>query len=143
MFPGQNRQFVGSAPDQGAYEYGDPVYWIPGYRYPHPSVPIPNDNAVDVPIDYSLAWNYPYKKDYNGTVAVVTLTGPGISRTETFIYPYNVLFETFQPGGTYSWSVSVDGISGGNWSFTVTDKIYPLNDRSIDTTVVDLSLIHI
>ena len=141
MFPGQNRQFVGSAPDQGAYEYGDLVYWIPGYRYPHPSVPIPNNNAVDVPIDYSLVWNYPYKKNYSGTMATVTLTGPGISRTETFIYPYNVLFETFEPGGTYNWSVSVDGISGGNWSFTVADKIYPLNDRSIDTTAVDSALV--
>jgi len=48
MFPGQNRQFVGPAPDQGAYEYGDLVYWIPGYRYPHPSVPIPNNNALAV-----------------------------------------------------------------------------------------------
>ncbi|MDP7273764.1 MAG: LamG domain-containing protein, partial [Candidatus Marinimicrobia bacterium] len=141
MFPGQNRQFVGSAPDQGAYEYGDLVYWIPGYRYPHPSVPIPNNNAVEVPIDYSLVWNYPYKKDYNGTIAVVTLTGPGISRTETFTYPNNVFFETFQPGGAYNWSVTVDGISGGNWSFTVADKIYPLNDRSIDTTAVDSALI--
>jgi len=96
---------------------------------------------MDVPIDYSLVWNYPYKKDYNGTVAVVTLTGPGISRTETFTYPNNVFFETFQPGGTYNWSVTVDGISGGDWSFTVADKIYPLNDRSIDTSAVDSALI--
>jgi len=40
-FPGQNRKYVGDAPDIGAYEYGDSVYWIPGYRYPHPSFPIP------------------------------------------------------------------------------------------------------
>jgi len=140
-YPGQNRKFVGAAPDIGAYEYGDSVYWIPGYRYPYPSVPIPNDNAMDVPIDYSVVWNYPYKKDYTGTTATVTLSGPGVNRTETFRYPNNVLFQTFQPGGTYTWSVTVDGISGGNWTFTIADKMYPTNDRSIDTVAVDSALI--
>ena len=45
---------MGEAPDIGAYEYGDSVYWIPGYRYPHPSFPIPRNNAVDVIPDYSV-----------------------------------------------------------------------------------------
>ena len=140
LYPGQNRKFVGDAPDIGAYEYGDSVYWIPGYRYPHPSVPIPKNNAVNVPMDYSLAWNYPYKKDYSGTTATVSLSGPGVIRTESFDYPYNVLFQTFQPGGTYNWSVSVDGVSGGSWTFQVDDKIYPTNDRSIDTTASEVIL---
>ncbi|HIB02346.1 MAG TPA: LamG domain-containing protein, partial [Candidatus Marinimicrobia bacterium] len=135
LYPGQNRRFVGDAPDIGAYEYGDSVYWIPGYRYPYPSVPIPKNNAVNVPMDYGLAWNYPYKKDYSGTTATVSLSGPGVNRTESFDYPYNVLFETFQPGGTYNWSVSVDGVSGGSWTFQVEDEIYPTNDRSIATAV--------
>ena len=39
LYSGQNRAFVGDAPDVGAYEYGDSVYWIPGYRYSYPSVP--------------------------------------------------------------------------------------------------------
>jgi len=134
LYSGQNRKYVGDAPDIGAYEYGDSVYWIPGYRYPHPSVPIPNDNAPDVPIDHSLVWNYPYKKDYSNTEATVTVSGPGVSRTVVYQYPYNVHFQAFEPGGTYNWSVTVDGVSGGNWSFKVSDKIYPLNDRSVDTT---------
>jgi hypothetical protein len=134
LYSGQNRKYVGDAPDIGAYEYGDSVYWIPGYRYPHPSVPIPNDGAVDVPIDYSLVWNYPYKKDYSNTEATVTVSGPGVNRTEVYKYPYNVHFQTFEPGGTYNWSVTVDNVSGGNWSFKTDDKIYPLNDRSVDTT---------
>jgi len=134
LYSGQNRKYVGDAPDIGAYEYGDSVYWIPGYRYPHPSVPIPNDGAVDVPIDYSLVWNYPYKKDYSNTEATVTVSGPGVSDTVVYKYPYNVHFQTFEPGGTYNWSVTVDGVSGGNWSFKTDDKIYPLNDRSVDTT---------
>ena len=52
-----------------------------------------------------------------------------------------MLFQTFQPGGTYTWSVTVDGISGGNWTFTIADKMYPTNDRSIDTVAVDSSII--
>ena len=134
LYSGQNRKYVGDAPDIGAYEYGDSVYWIPGFRYPHPSVPIPNDGAVDVPIDYSLVWNYPYKKDYSNTEATVTVSGPGVSRTVVYQYPYNVHFQAFEPGGTYNWSVTVDNVSGGNWSFKVDDKIYPLNDRSVDIT---------
>ena len=123
LYSGQNRKYVGDAPDIGAYEYGDSVYWIPGYRYPHPSVPIPNDNAPDVPIDHSLVWNYPYKKDYSNTEATVTVSGPGVNFTnKVFKYPYNVHFQAFEPGGTYNWYVTVDGISGGNWSFEVDDK---------------------
>ncbi len=134
-YPGQNRKYVGAAPDIGAYEYGDTVYWIPGFRYPHPSVPIPKDGAEDVPIDYSLVWNYPYKKDYSNTEAKVTISGDGVNFTnKVFKYPYNVHFQAFEPGGTYNWSVTVDNVSGGNWTFKTDDKIYPLNDRSVDVT---------
>ena len=90
IYSGQNRKYVGDAPDIGAYEYGDSVYWIPGFRYPHPSLPIPNDGAVEVPIDYSLVWNYPYNKDYSNTKAIVTVTGPGMNLTKEFQYPHNV-----------------------------------------------------
>ncbi len=132
--PGQNRRFVGDAPDIGAYEYGDSVYWIPGYRYPYPSFPIPRDGADKVQPDYSLVWNYPYKRDYSNTQATIMVSGPGVYRTETFNYPNNVLFESFQPMGIYTWSVAVDGKSGGTWSFMVDDKVYPISDRSIDIT---------
>ena len=132
---GQNRRFVGDAPDIGAYEYGDSVYWIPGYRYPHPSFPIPRNNAVDVIPDYSVVWNYPYKRDYSRTMASVTINGPGVDRSEIFRYPNNVMFQEFQPGGFYTWTVTVDGMSGGIWSFQVDNDIFPMNDRSIDTTL--------
>jgi hypothetical protein len=139
-FPGQNRKFIGDARDIGAYEYGDSVYWIPGYRYPHPSFPIPRNNAPDVIPDYSVVWNYPYKKDYSGTMATVVVSGPGVQRSETFQYPNNVFFQAFQPRGIYTWSVTVDGISGGTWSFQVDNDIYPLSDRSIDTTMHEVIL---
>ena len=141
LYPGQHRGYVGESPDVGAYEYGDSVYWIPGYRYSYPSMPIPADGAVNVPLDYSLVWNYPYREDYSGVMATVTVDGPGVSRTETFEYPNNVLFETFEPGATYNWSVSVDGVSGGEWTFQVDDQIYPLNDRSVDVTAAPSALL--
>ena len=37
LYSGQNRKYVGDAPDIGAYEYGDSVYWIPRIQVP----PIP------------------------------------------------------------------------------------------------------
>ena len=44
------------------------------------------------------------------------------------------VFSPFQPSGNYTWSVMVDGKSGGLWTFQVDNDIYPLNDRSVDTT---------
>ena len=137
-YTGQHREFKGDAPDIGAYEFGDSVYWIPGYRYYYPSVPIPGNGAKDVPVEYGLAFNYPWKTDYSNTSAQVTINGPGMNKTITLNYPDNVAFETFLPGQTYTWSVTVDGATSSIWSFTVANKIQPLNDRS-----VDLSLIHI
>ena len=141
LYPNQNRAYVGDAPDIGAYEYGDSVYWIPGFRYSYPSVPIPGDGATDVSMEYGLAFNYPWKTDYTGTAATVTVSGPGINRTETLQYPNNVVFETFLPGETYNWSVIVDNVSSDIWTFTVDDKIYPLNDRSVDINASDEMLI--
>ena len=83
LYPGQNRKYIGEAPDIGPYEYGDSVYWIPGYRYPHPSVPIPSDGATDISLEYRLAWNYPWKTDYTGTSAFVAISGPGLTETKT------------------------------------------------------------
>ncbi|SVB33376.1 uncharacterized protein METZ01_LOCUS186230, partial [marine metagenome] len=138
---GQHRKFVGEAPDIGAYEYGDSVYWIPGYRYYYPTVPIPGNGAVDVPMEYGLAFNYPWKTDYSGTTAEVTINGPGLNKTVSLNYPNNVVFETFLPGQTYTWSVEVGDVSSQMWSFTVANKIQPLNDRSVDVDADDEKLI--
>ena len=96
---------------------------------------------MDVIPDYSLVWNYPYKRDYSSTSAIVTVNGPGVHRTETFDYPNNVLFQAFEPSGNYTWSVTVDGVSGGTWSFQVDDDIYPMNDRSIDSNINEMILV--
>ena len=134
-FSNQNRRFIGDAPDIGPYEYGDSVYWIPGYRYSYPSFPIPSNGANNVPSDYSLVFNYPYKNDYTNTQAVVTVNGPGVNRVVTLNYPDNVIFQDFHPSGIYNWQVTVDGIIGENWSFQVDNKLTPVHDRSVDVTL--------
>ena len=140
-FANQNRAFVGDAPDIGPYEYGDSVYWIPGYRYNYPSIPIPSNGATNVPLEYGIAWNYPWSENYDGVTATVTINGPGLSQTNTFAYPLNVMFVNLRPASYYTWSVHVNGIAGttnsGNWTFTTADKLFPQNDRSIDVTIPD------
>ena len=133
----RDRKYVGEAPDIGPYEYGDSVYWIPGFRTAYPSIPIPRDGAKNVSLEYGLAWNYPWKENYAGTSAIVAISGPGLVKTESFNYPNNVMFVKLTPGGTYNWTVTVDGVTSKSWSFTATDKVYPINDRSIDISVQD------
>ena len=118
---------MGDAPDIGAYEYGDSVYWIPGFRYPHPSVPIPNDNATNVPLEYGLAFNYPWSTNYSNITATVVINGPGVSRTETLEYPNNVVFQTFLPNQNYNWNVTVNGVNSENWNFRSSDHLLPLD----------------
>jgi hypothetical protein len=133
----QNRKYVGNAPDIGPYEYGDSVYWIPGYRAAYPSIPIPRDGAKNVSLEYGLAWNYPWKEDYSGISATVSISGPGLNETQSFQYPNNVMFVKLRPGGTYNWRVTVDGVAGDSWTFRAVDKMYPLNDRSLDISIPD------
>ena len=125
-----SRMYVGQAPDIGPYEYGDNVYFIPGYRYPVASFPIPPHNSILVRPATILAWRYPWPSTEN-TVAEVRVTGPGLNKLESFSYPNNVFSGPFQPGGNYSWNVSVNGQSAGSWFFQVANKIEPDNDRSI------------
>jgi len=129
--------YVGDAPDIGTYEYGDNVYFIPGYRPARASFPIPPHNSNEVRPATILAWRYPWPSDEN-TIAEVRVTGPGINRTESFQYPNNVFNGPFQPGGNYSWSVSVDGKSGGSWFYQVANRLEPDNDRSVENGLTNI-----
>ncbi len=61
--PGITDGYLGSAPDIGAYEWGDDTYWIPGYRSPSSSLPIPFDGAKGMPLDRDLIFRHAYQSD--------------------------------------------------------------------------------
>jgi len=61
--PGITDGYLGSAPDIGAYEWGDDTYWIPGYRGPATSLPIPYDGAQGMPLDRDLIFRQAYQSD--------------------------------------------------------------------------------
>lgn len=119
-------QTRGAAPDIGAYEYGDHVYWIPGFKFPHASTPIPPDGTKTAKADCDLMWLAGYKANrhdvYFGSSAdaVARSTRPSATfRGDANIFKPDPLV----PGNTYFWRVDAtrDGetICGEVWSFTV------------------------
>ena len=60
-FPRQ--EYVGEAPDIGAYEYGASRYWIPGRLESSPTVPIPKNGGRDVPLDADLMFLEAYQAE--------------------------------------------------------------------------------
>ena len=51
------------------------------------------------------------------------------------------MFVNLMPNSNYNWSVSIQGIPGSvngeTWTFSTLDKIYPLNDRSVNMSIQD------
>ncbi len=117
---------VAGIPDIGAYESGDEKYWLPGYRYPHASFPIPAEKSNPDARFIDLIWR-------EGCHAVSHDVYFGTSETavenaghESFEFKGNLNENMFKPGqlatGThYFWRV--DAISdsavkkGTTWSF--------------------------
>jgi len=129
----RNPQVVGKAPDIGAYEYGASSYWIPGFKFPHASTPIPPDKTVTAKPDCDLMWLAGYQADrhdlYFGTSAeeVAKSTRP----TKTFRGDANIFAPgPLVPGNTYFWRIDAtrDGetIRGEVWSFTVQSLPQPV-----------------
>jgi hypothetical protein len=114
--------YVGRSPDIGAYERGDKTYWIPGYRYPHASTPVPPHNAVDVKPDADLMFLGGYKAEAH--IVYFGESRDSLNRvaelTDTNLYsPPNSV-----AGQTYFWRVDAvndDGVvvTGPVWKFTV------------------------
>jgi len=61
--PGITDGYLGSAPDIGAYEWGDDTYWIPGYSGPSCSLPIPFHGALEMALDRDLIFRHAYQSD--------------------------------------------------------------------------------
>ena len=141
--------FAGSAPDQGAYEYGETSYWIPGYQSAKASQPIPPDGATNQLADRDLIWLGGYQGTsydvYLGTtataVAAATTASPQyMGRQSNNIYaPTHVVANT-----TCYWRVDTitptTTVTGDVWSFArVPSNTAPVAAAQSVTTAEDIA----
>ena len=129
VLPGFNDNFVGSAPDIGAYEHNDSNYWIPGYRAKEKAnSPIPMNASTTVKSDGDLmflaARNAVSNKVYFGTApASLTLLADNVSNVDNIIDPGNMVINT-----TYFWRVDTvladsSVVTGDVWNFTTEQPV--------------------
>ena len=114
-------EYLGKAPDIGAYEQGATSYWIPGRLEPHATIPIPPDGSTNVNLDADLMF-------LGGDRAERHIVYFGESREALQKRAELEDANIFTPGGlrrgeTYYWRVDAvsDGktTSGPIWRFTV------------------------
>ena len=128
LIKGKNIQFLGSAPDIGAYEYGDTNYWIPGFQDSKASVAIPKNKTTTAKTDADLMWLTAYKASENDvyfgsnytTIENATKKSPEYKGTQkNNIYTPGPL----ESGKSYYWRIDavVDGVvvKGDVFEFTV------------------------
>jgi hypothetical protein len=131
VIAGINDEFVGKAPDIGAYEYGADSYWIPGYRAPHASTPIPPDGTKTAKRNCDLMWLGGYRAaahhlHFGTSERAVAAAAAGKTRPAFRSEGGTNIFtpRALTPGRTYFWRVDAVGrdgkiVKGPVWSFTV------------------------
>jgi hypothetical protein len=118
--------YNGAAPDLGAYEYGDTVYWIAGRILPQASMPVPPSGNWSVKLDAEIMW-------LQGLDAISHDVYFGASPDDlqflvnkpdpnNIVDPNDYGFELVD-GTTYYWrvdTVPAEGsvVTGNLWSFT-------------------------
>ncbi|MGJ8677449.1 MAG: hypothetical protein ACSHX0_08020, partial [Akkermansiaceae bacterium] len=128
--------YLGSAPDIGAYEYGDNTYWIPGRQEEYASMPVPRTGRGSVPLDTDLM----YLIGLNGVSANIYLgTNPNaLSFLTSKTDPENIVtlsnYTTLNNDATYYWRVDTvlsngSVITGEVWSFNT--PFTPLANQEI------------
>ncbi len=120
--------FFGDAPDIGAYEWGDTLYWIPGRKEELASNPVPPDGSVVGNEDQDLLWLFPYGVAncdiYLGT-SEKEIGNANKNSKEFLISQGRNIFRpgNLEKGQTYFWRIDgllAEGIIKGEvWSFTV------------------------
>ena len=126
VIPGITDGYLGAAPDIGAYEYGDPHYWIPGYQAAQASTPIPPDGTSAASTDADLM----YLIGYEGVSADIYLgvSSNSLSFLTSQADPTNVVVLAdhaveLADNATYYWRVDTvmagsSVVTGEVWSFT-------------------------
>lgn len=127
--------YSGYAPDIGAYEFGDSLYWIPGYRFPHASSPVPSDGGTSSYEFVDLLWLEGYRAlshdvYFGSSDSLVRFAGKGSPE-----YKSTQRSNIFNPGALeagqkYYWRIdaqSAEGsVKGDVWSFTAGADANPL-----------------
>jgi hypothetical protein len=117
--------YIGSAPDIGAYEYGDTYYWIPGRQNEKACTPIPPLGSNTVKPDADLIW-------LEGRNAIANRIHFGTTPDPPFQAQQGVMQNIFDPNGltpeqTYYWRIDTvtdsGTITGDEWSFTVKEPV--------------------
>jgi hypothetical protein len=126
-----SREIEGQRPDIGPYEDGIVSYWIPGFKFPHASTPVPPNNSVTVKPDCDLMWlggwkcnnHYLYVGFERDDVADATPNDPafqGMFRGDRNIFNFH---NDLESGMTVYWRVDAERngqfTKGEVWQFTV------------------------
>ena len=125
---GITENYNGESPDIGAYELGDPDYWIPGRKEKLASTPIPPDGSILVQREQDLMWLFPYGTDtcdiYFGE------SKEGVEKADRSVEEFRSRQKTnifnagrLERGRTYFWRIDAvlpGGVrKGKTWSFSV------------------------
>lgn len=125
-FPGVTDDYVGTAPDIGAYEFAANSYWLPGHRSAGASMPIPLDGSTTAKGSASLIWhtglNATASRVYLGTDENAVTNATEASSE----YQGEVTNNIHDPLGlleqTYYWRIDTvtedEVLQGPTWSFT-------------------------
>jgi len=125
--PGITDGFLGNAPDIGAYEFGDTIYWIPGRKTRATSSPVPADKGSTHYEFVDLMWLEGYSSQssdvyFGSTEADVESAGHGSN--EFMGNRWNNIFNpgALQSGETFFCRIDAENhdsiIKGKVWSFT-------------------------
>ena len=126
LITGYTNSIIGSAPDIGAYEFGDSIYWIPGRREAKASNPILPDGATTMDNRDVLMW----RPAYNAVTHQVYF-GPANGQLQlkgTFEGELNVFkLPILAQGQKYYWRVDAimpNGsiVKGDVWNFRISTK---------------------
>lgn len=114
---------VGAAPDIGAYEYGDMVYWIPGRRETKATFPVVPDGAMVSTNRDVLMWRPAYNADshrlcFGTTQSNLICCGEYSGETNVFPLP------DLSVGQEYFWRVDAvmpdaSVVTGDVWRFII------------------------
>ncbi|WP_168442548.1 CBM96 family carbohydrate-binding protein [Pontiella desulfatans] len=119
VVPGLNEDYMGSAPDIGAYEHNCTNYWIPGFQSLEASTPVPPNGSITVKSDADLMW-LAGRDSTSHNIYFGTISG-------ALTFSTNQVNNIFEPGElvegqTYFWRIDevtpTGTVVGTEWSFT-------------------------